>query len=147
MHIRNILIAVIVISFMILGSISYLTNMQIEYGQSINSSIFPKSESALNKTINYTEKLKSDIMGTTLPGEETGGYYLSPYKMIKTAWDAMGLVSSSFSLMTSFFGEGLGTLSQILHIPGWTLLVVIGIIVIIVVFIFIELFFKWRLES
>lgn len=145
MKLSNLIISILVVGLVITCCMTFLTSLSHEYSQNINLTGFNRTEQRLNSTHELVYQTQSELDAMNL--SEPTNAIMMPYRMIKTAWNVMKMTFNSIFTVEAIIQDGATQASVLgVPIPDWVVPVAIAILVIIVVFIAVEAFLKWRLE-
>lgn len=146
MKISGILISVLVVMMLLSGAVIYLSGLSGGYGTQADLSGYNKTIQRLNETQQKANATMSAVTSIKITGVTS--LFWVPYEMMVGGWTVLLLVLSSFSTYTSLFSDVVSNLANSgIPIPGWVMAPIIVIVTVIIVFIIIEMFFRWKLEG
>jgi len=147
MKIYNVIIAILIVSMIVLGSTTYLTDLSTNYSESIDYSGLNKTSQRLDETKNITDTIKKNFEDLQMRKGITS-LYLIPYDLIKMGVNSIKLAFGSIGTISAIFSDASKISAQTgINAPSWLLPTVISMIVLLFLFIVIYAFFKWRLET
>lgn len=147
MKLENIVIGVIIVSLVVTGSTLFLSDLTANYGVSYNNDTLNNTLYQTQEYLNESQQLSEKITDIEL-GEGAIDLIETPYELIKVGWSVMKTVFESWGTVSAMVKDIGQSLSEgPLGIPTVLFSAAITIFVIILVFVLVYGFFKWRFNN
>jgi len=141
------MISVLLVSIVILGCTQYLNNLSESYSTTVDLTDLDNTEKSMNRMINVSQEMNKEIQNMTLSTGGITNFIYIPYQMIKTGWNVLKLIFSSWDTTLSMIKDSGTGLQNTLSLPSFILPIITSIIVIMIVAIIVYAWFKWKFES
>lgn len=146
MKLKYMMIGVLVTGVVILGILSYLGGMEGSYGEDIDLTGFNDTMDRVNTQSILAEEMWNETQSLPFESSATLIFY-APYEMLKMGWKIIKMFANTITTFEAMISDSFNNLTGIgITIPGWLLGTIMAIILIILVVIFIEMYFRWKLE-
>lgn len=144
MKIHYLVIAIVLISAIMLGMISFITSMGEGYSRTADLGGFNNTKARLDNQNTISQNLSNTINDMQLQLSAVDLLAL-PYTMVKTAWYSAKSMFNSWFTINTMLTEGEQQFRSQTGIPldGWVLSSILGILILTVVAIIVYAFFKW----
>jgi hypothetical protein len=146
MKLHSVVLAVLFVSIITLGGLAFVGGLENKHSVNLNETYFNKTESRMDDVINVSGEIRDKVTNLTLSeGEST---LLIPYRLIQVGWNVIRISWSTMILIPTMFAEGFTSLGDLgLPIPDWLVGIVFAVVIIIIVFILVYAFFRWKMED
>lgn len=144
MKLHNLGIGIVIASIIFLGIFSYVNDLSTTYNETIDLSSMNKSRARFDEQNNLSIELKQKLNFTM----SKSNFFYVPYEMISVAWSSLKIFINTIGGVGAVFTDSFDGLRDLgLPIPDWVEAGIMTIIILLLVFIVIYAFFKWKFES
>lgn len=146
MKIHYVIIAIITVSMIVLGSMSYMASLQQNYASTADLSGLNNTRDRLEAQQAISQNISDEL--TSFKLESAGDAFTIPYKMIKIAWLSAKQMFNSWTTAGTMITEaGTGVSENGIPLPSWFIPSLIAMLVILLGAIIVYAFFKWKFED
>lgn len=145
MKIHNIIIVTLTISMVVLGSQFFLSSLSDNYSQEIDYTGLNRTLERLNYTQTQSESIRKNINDMVL----SDSLLLDvPYKMIQVGWTVLKLTFGSIWTVTDIIADSFKIFEETgIPLPAWLQGTIIAILIVMIAFILVYGFYKWKFED
>lgn len=153
MKLKSIMVSVTIVSMILLGTIAWLGGLQDGYSEEIDLEGVNYTSGELKSKLDRQQNLSNQTFETlkALPfGNENLGtsLFYAPYNMMKLGWQSLLVFFGSWDTFFTILSESVNNLSVLgIPVPSWLIIGILTIVMIGVIILLIEMFFRWKLEN
>lgn len=147
MKIHEISLAVIFVSMIILGTITYIDALGEKYGTTADFSGLSNTSARLDEQKRFMNETYAEIAGIELSLNPIDLLSI-PYKMIRVGWGSIKIVFGSWTVVGAIFSDlSSGLADSGIQLPDWLISSVVAILLLTIIAICVYAFYKWKFED